>query len=200
MNTQTKQIKNSAIFTITAAVVMLQISACATLSKEECLAGNWQAIGYSDGVDGHYPNHIDEHRKACAKVGVIPDRQAWERGRKQGLLHYCTKTNAYQIGLNGLRLSGVCPADKIDVLQRINANGLEISEKRRQLSADKDKIADYREKLRKLRSGDMLDSKTEQEAREYLLELSDKIHTLEERVRNTQRVIDEKERHYRMML
>lgn len=30
------------------------LAGCATLSKQECLIGDWQAIGYNDGVAGYH--------------------------------------------------------------------------------------------------------------------------------------------------
>ena len=58
---------------------------CATLSKQQCLIGDWQTIGYNDGVAGYFSERLASHSKACAKAHVTPDYLAWERGRKLGL-------------------------------------------------------------------------------------------------------------------
>ena len=34
------------------------LSACATLSKQECTIGDWQAIGYNDGVAGYAADRL----------------------------------------------------------------------------------------------------------------------------------------------
>ena len=52
---------------------IILLAGCATLSKEECTVGNWQMIGYNDGVAGHYPERLASHTKACAKANVAPD-------------------------------------------------------------------------------------------------------------------------------
>ena len=49
------------------------LSSCATLSKQECLVGDWQAIGYNDGVAGYQSDRLASHAKACAKASVAPN-------------------------------------------------------------------------------------------------------------------------------
>nr|WP_207804021.1 DUF2799 domain-containing protein [Psychrobacter sp. JCM 18903] len=61
------------------------LSSCATLSKQECIVGDWQAIGYNDGVAGYQSDRLASHAKACAKASVAPNYLAWERGRSWGL-------------------------------------------------------------------------------------------------------------------
>ncbi len=85
------------------------LSACASLSEEECLAANWRVIGFEDGVAGRGLDYIAQHREACAEVGVVPDLERWRIGREQGLLEYCTPDNAYRIGRRGGRINAVCP-------------------------------------------------------------------------------------------
>ncbi len=81
------------------------LSGCATLSKEECMVGDWQAIGYNDGVAGYHSERLASHAKACAKASIAPDYQAWERGRQLGLKQYCTTTSAYNVGKQCLSAS-----------------------------------------------------------------------------------------------
>lgn len=50
---------------------------CATLSKQQCLIGDWQTIGYNDGVAGYSSERLASHSKACAKAHVTPDYLAW---------------------------------------------------------------------------------------------------------------------------
>ena len=53
---------------------LLLIASCATLSKDECRAGDWQAIGLEDGAKGRLTSFFDKHVKACAKHEVAPER------------------------------------------------------------------------------------------------------------------------------
>lgn len=102
----------------------LALGSCATLSEEECRAGDWRGIGIEDGQRGRAADFIDRHREACAKVGVTPDIAAWAAGRQLGLQSYCTPENAYDIGRNGRILNTVCPLTSLATLQAANRKGL----------------------------------------------------------------------------
>ena len=101
------------------------LGGCATLSEEECIAGNWQEIGQRDGQNGRTADFIAQHAKACEKAGVVPDRAQWERGRQAGLTAYCTPQKVYQEGRSGRSLSPVCPAASLPALQAAHAKGAE---------------------------------------------------------------------------
>ena len=89
--------------------MMLLVSGCATLNKDECLYSDWRLIGFEDGSAGQPGSRIGEHRKACARHGIKPDVQAYQAGRKEGLEAYCQEIKGYNIGLSGRRYQGVCP-------------------------------------------------------------------------------------------
>jgi len=82
---------------------------CATMSQEQCLRGDWRAVGYGDGVDGRPMSRLDEHAKACAKAGVTPDAKLYFEAREEGLRRYCTEANGFQVGREGHSYAGVCP-------------------------------------------------------------------------------------------
>ena len=100
------------------------LAACATLSEDQCRAGDWRAIGQSDGADGRTADFITQHAKACNKIGIAPVRATWEKGRQEGLKLYCRPRNAYEVGAKGKHLSDVCPAEGLAQLERANARGL----------------------------------------------------------------------------
>ncbi|WP_227429470.1 DUF2799 domain-containing protein [Psychrobacter sp. I-STPA6b] len=179
---------------ILASIVIL--SGCATLSKEECRTGNWEAIGFSDGASGYTPARLNSHNKACAKVGIAPDYQAWERGRQAGLTQYCTRDNAYIIGKRGQSMNAVCPASMNTELQSINADGRRYHTLSQQLTQEQQDLEKYREEYRKLRDGDNLGFKTEKEARAYLVGLPDKIRRSEQRISEIQRNLTQLQRRY----
>lgn len=85
------------------------LASCSSLSQEECRLGDWHAIGFADGTRGKDNGRIEDHRKACAEVGVSPDLNAYLAGWERGLEHYCTPVNGYQEGLAGRGYGGVCP-------------------------------------------------------------------------------------------
>ena len=98
------------ILTFWAATVTLMVGGCATLDKDECLTADWQSIGYEDGARGYKASHIGSHRKACAKHGVAPDFDLYEKGRLKGLEEWCTPRNGYRQGAGGHLYNGVCPS------------------------------------------------------------------------------------------
>ncbi len=108
---------------INALVGLALLGGCATLSKEECLSGNWREIGVRDGQAGRTADFVAKHAKACEKSGVAPDITLWERGRQQGLPVYCTPQRAYSEGRDGRSLSPVCPAADLVTLQAAHDKG-----------------------------------------------------------------------------
>ncbi len=92
-------------------MLALLMSACATLSEDECRYADWQTIGFQDGSRGYAVDRIGSHRKACAEHGVMPDMAAYQHGRDQGLVSYCTAANGVKAGRGGRGYQGVCPAE-----------------------------------------------------------------------------------------
>jgi hypothetical protein len=103
--------------TLSLALVALALSACSTMSKNECLTIDWRTIGYEDGVAGYSGDRIGEHRKACAKYGVRTDLSAYQAGREEGLREFCKPDNAFLFGTRGGSYGGVCPADMDDAFR-----------------------------------------------------------------------------------
>ena len=163
---------------------------CATLSKQQCLIGDWQTIGYNDGVAGYSSERLASHSKACAKAHVTPDYLAWERGRKLGLQQYCTSNNAYNVGRRGRRLNNVCPAAMVNRLQQANQHGLAYYRLDNQLDTDRRLLDEYQTEFDQLESGAMLDFANEKDARKRLLFLADELGSIKRRLDDTQRQLD----------
>lgn len=157
----------------------LAITGCASLSKAECQVADWYQIDAKDGANGHDWNRLASHAKACAKVGITPDRDVWERGRQAGLHSYCTPTNAYRVGSQGSSLKNVCPVELQDYLNRATSYGNSIYRLRRNLENGRKELSTLKDQLKKLQEGDNLEFKTEKEARAYMLQLPAKIRELE---------------------
>lgn len=92
-----------------AAGALLGLASCATMSADQCLAGDWTGQGYSDAAQGLSMSRLAEHAEACAPHGVVPDRTAYAAGRDQGLVRYCTPANGFRAGRTGSGYGGVCP-------------------------------------------------------------------------------------------
>lgn len=94
-----------------AAILLLAISGCATMDREECLTVDWRTVGFEDGAAGYASDRIGQHRKACAEYGVTPDLTAYQEGRAEGLREYCVPANGFRIGSQGGSYGGICPSD-----------------------------------------------------------------------------------------
>ena len=104
------------------ALALAGLSGCATMSGDECLTSDWEAIGYEDGARGYSSDQLGSRRKACAKHGVTPDFSAYQRGREQGLAEYCQPGRGFSVGSGGGRYNGVCSAhNEADFLDAYNA-------------------------------------------------------------------------------
>ena len=173
------------------AAAFFGLTGCATLSKQECMTGNWQAIGFADGAAGRTADYLNNHNKACAKVGVAADYKAWEQGRKEGLKQYCSESNAYQIGRRGSQMSPVCPANVTAKLERINADGRQYYSLNKQLGIEQERLKKYQDDFDKLRRGDNLNFTSEKEARSYLIELPAKASKVSERIKNLEQALEQ---------
>lgn len=98
------------MFAVAAAGAVLALGSCATMSEEECLAGDWTGRGYADGAEGLAMSRLGEHAEACAKHGVVPDDASYRAGWSQGVETYCTWQNGFRVGREGRGYAGVCPA------------------------------------------------------------------------------------------
>lgn len=90
---------------------VLALSGCASMSGDECATSDWSAVGYEDGSRGYTSERFGNHRKACAKHGITPDFQAYQRGRTDGLVEFCQPSRGYNLGASGGRYNGVCAVD-----------------------------------------------------------------------------------------
>jgi len=160
----------------------LALPGCETLSKKECLAGDWYGIGKRDGTAGYPADRVNDHAEACLKeAGIRPDEALWERGRQDGLLVYCTAINGRERGAEGDNYRGVCsgPAEAAfmrgytvgrqihEVRDGLESNRHRREELEKQLSA-KDITDDRRREIR----GDLRRLDREDERLQRLLELA----------------------------
>lgn len=118
----------------------LILMSCASLTEDECRAGNWESIGFVDGTNGRLQSYIAEHGKACSDFGVVPDTATWLRGRLEGLKTYCTPQSVYEVGRRGREMNPVCSAEQASDLKLANFYGLryyEIESKTSELRFEK---------------------------------------------------------------
>lgn len=164
---------------------MVLFSGCATMTKEECLVANWEAIGEADGTRGKLPDYIGKRSSNCVKNGIYPDQEKWQKGRKKGLKNYCTSRNLYRVGLEGGKFSPVCGFVSFKNQKKLDNSfrrGKRIYTLNKSIKDAKKRIERYETDYNKLRSGDNLKYKTEREARNRMIELDRKLQHLRKEV------------------
>ena len=89
------------------------LSGCASqpsLTQNQCVAGDWQTVGYRDGATGASSTRLLTHQEACGEYGIIPSREAYLAGWHNGIADYCNPDNAYELGLRGRTATSLCPS------------------------------------------------------------------------------------------
>lgn len=83
----------------------------ATVSEHQCVAGDWQTLGYRDGANGQRNTSLLAHQNACGEYGIVPDRAGYMLGWEQGAREYCQPDNAFVAGERGENYQNICPED-----------------------------------------------------------------------------------------
>ncbi len=87
------------------------LAGCASMSEQECKTADWHDQGYRDARNGQPLSQVEDHREACAKVGIAPDLAQYKAGRAKGVLEYCTPENGAREGRRGASYRNACPAE-----------------------------------------------------------------------------------------
>jgi hypothetical protein len=82
-----------------------------SVSEHQCAVGDWETIGYRDGVNGNRSTALLRHQDACMEHGIAPNRASYMSGWEQGAREYCEPSNAYHIGERGWSHNNICPTD-----------------------------------------------------------------------------------------
>lgn len=85
------------------------LAGCAGLSKSECLALDWQQVGFEDGSKGLNPSNISSFQESCGKFDVVVDNDAYNQGHAQGVPIFCAPENGYDYGKSGYQYAVSCP-------------------------------------------------------------------------------------------
>ena len=84
-------------------LVVMALTGCVASEAELAQQGNWQQIGYQDGVAGHSQRSYE----LLSELGSVKQAD-YELGYTQGVKEYCNPNFAYQMGLSGQFYEGVC--------------------------------------------------------------------------------------------
>lgn len=196
-----------AVLSIGLIVAGTVLGSCATMSAEECLAGDWSGRGFSDGAAGYAQSRLGEHAEACSKHGITPDDDAYRAGWAQGVLRYCTLPNGFAQGRSGAAYNGVCPANLEDDFlpayqdgQVVYAAEQAVSSARSSVDSLGGRLAELDDKItakqRELRADGLTDEQRDQ-IRNRIQEIRREREDTERDWRRAQRALDDAERDVR---
>ena len=93
---------------------LLALAGCgggASVSQNQCIASDWHTLGYRDAINGVNSSQLLAHQDACVQHGIIPDREGYMLGWREGIREYCQPYNAFGVGERGVRYDNICPND-----------------------------------------------------------------------------------------
>jgi chaperonin cofactor prefoldin len=191
---------------IGAAIATLVMSGCASMSSDECMMADWNAVGYEDGVRGYTTERFSNHRKACAKHGVTPSFADYKAGREKGLEEYCQPGRGFDVGVSAGRYYGVCSVnlepdflDAYNVGRRLYTLRANVDRASSQINSKERELEDVAEEIREQEAA-LIAGETTTEERILILadlkDLSERTGTLETEIEH---LYDERAR-YRVEL
>lgn len=130
-------------------MLLLVVTGCATLNKDQCQQGDWFGIGFSDGVSGETMDRMARHNEACAEYGIGVNSQQYMAGRAQGLNTYCRLDNAFNTGLSGQRYQRVCPPSIDGVFDRYNSAAYDVYELRNESNSIDNRLTNTESQMMK---------------------------------------------------
>ncbi|RYY73612.1 MAG: DUF2799 domain-containing protein [Gammaproteobacteria bacterium] len=191
------------------------LSACSTMSKEECKMADWYLKGLDDASAGYAADRVIDHGKACAKVNVVPNMRDYREGHAKGARLYCVPEKGYREGRRGAAYNGICPMELEDKFLRAYRDGQELYSIQRnmdnlvnEINNNNSRMDSSYSEIARLKH-DIVNSNSEQDRRYNMRridELQDDIRNLEfnsgrahrelELFRNDYRIVEDK--HIRM--
>jgi hypothetical protein len=137
------------VLTTTIATVLLA-SGCATMSESQCVAGDWETVGYRDGLAGRQSAQLLAHQNACGKHGVVPDRTAYLAGWDDGVRQFCLPDNGFAVGESGRGYVNVCPEDLSDAYSAAYQEGRQLYLAKAEIEGLNRKIAQKEHRLERI--------------------------------------------------
>lgn len=89
-------------------ILLAQLAACSSISKDECLQGDWYSLGVNDGKAGELSSKFRDYQKDCAEHGVAPDFKTYQQGHSQGLVFFCDFPHGEAWGRAGKDYNTAC--------------------------------------------------------------------------------------------
>lgn len=137
------------------ATLTVSLAGCGSnpsVTENQCIAGDWQTVGYRDGVNGLRSTQLLRHQDACVKYDVVPDRASYMVGWNEGVREYCSPHNAFAVGERGERYYNVCPTALEETFQVAYKDGRQLYLARAAVNSLERKIAERETRLEVVKS------------------------------------------------
>ena len=131
-------------------IASLLVTGCASLSESQCVAGDWETVGYRDGLAGRQSTQLLSHQNACVKHGAVPDREAYLAGWEDGVRQHCQPGNGFNSGEAGRSYPNVCPDDLQDAYYVAYQEGRRLYLAKTEIDGLNRQIAQKEQRLEKL--------------------------------------------------
>ncbi len=195
-----------AFLALMALAAALALSACETMSAEECAGADWRALGFNDAANNG-ADRFGDRAESCSKKGFAADGPAYANGFSSGMRQFCQPPNGFAFARRGGNFNGSCPAElQYDFLAAYN-DGRQVRDAEYELSDARSDISTIESRRRELdedlrdRERELGDAATDDERnrlrseidrlRRERRDLNDDLRTAEERAYFAQRRIDD---------
>lgn len=89
-------------------VLLLLLTGCSLVSKEQCLHHNWYGRGYNDAKKNRPLTYGQQYFQACRNQGVYLDLAPWQRGYQKQIKEQCPVSKAQSLAQSSPPYQGAC--------------------------------------------------------------------------------------------
>jgi hypothetical protein len=109
--TMRKIMKKSIIYLLPLFIAGCLLACASAPPINECMDADWYEIGFNDGSEGEPRYKFQEYIAKCEKYQIYVGREAYFRGRDQGLKIFCAKDAGNLYEPNVRKDKSICPHD-----------------------------------------------------------------------------------------
>jgi len=106
---RTETMRKILIFILAVSTTIL--TACTTMSKQECETADWNKLGYKDASVGKTTEMFERRQNACSKHEIVANESQYAHGYTEGLKIFCTYDSGVDYGHTGAHYAHQCPRD-----------------------------------------------------------------------------------------
>lgn len=125
------------------------LSGCNTMTKKQCEVADWRNVGMQDAMGGYSQDRINGHFDSCKETTVKIDVNQYNKGYQDGLPHYCTKTNGFNLSAANKSYPAQCGGERFEQFAYGFREGESIGVIEQEKNSIKNQIAQINQKINK---------------------------------------------------